>query len=250
MHLIQGRAYTVSWLVQIKVSYTYSNPWLVTLHSCFQPASLTPHPAPLQNVTLRSGFNTLDNWGHKTPTQSKKNRNRKERIKGSWPGTYIKYTRLHTHDAGCSHDDGCTHDDDCRAGASRLSAHLGLYSYFVPSSLSLIPNTYVNKLQLSSELIFYWSRINQIHTCFRFCASKHRGWNTIKPFSVTSINMASRWAGGARHWCYQASRAGRTTLQRLNTLTIQLDLKLAHLFKGHNHFHCFGGSMHLIMDTE
>ena len=27
---------------------TYSNRWLVTLHSFFQPASLTPHPAPLQ----------------------------------------------------------------------------------------------------------------------------------------------------------------------------------------------------------
>ena len=40
----QGRAYTVSWLVQIK---SYSNLWCVTLHPCFQPASLTPLPTPL-----------------------------------------------------------------------------------------------------------------------------------------------------------------------------------------------------------
>ena len=40
----QGRAYTVSWLVQIE---SYSNLWLVTLHSCFQPASFSPHTAPL-----------------------------------------------------------------------------------------------------------------------------------------------------------------------------------------------------------
>ena len=37
-------------------------------------------------------FNTLDNWGHKTPTQSKKEKDRKEKIKGSWPGTCIKWT--------------------------------------------------------------------------------------------------------------------------------------------------------------
>ena len=34
----------------------YSNLWLVTLHPCFQPASLTSHPAPLQNLALRSGL--------------------------------------------------------------------------------------------------------------------------------------------------------------------------------------------------
>ena len=28
----------------------------MTLHPCFQPASLTPHPAPLQNLALRSGL--------------------------------------------------------------------------------------------------------------------------------------------------------------------------------------------------
>ena len=42
-------------------------------------------------------FNTLDNWGHKTPTQSKRIKDRKEKIKGSWPGTCIQYTRLHIH---------------------------------------------------------------------------------------------------------------------------------------------------------
>ena len=48
----------------------------------------------------RTGFNTLDNWGHKTPTQSKRKRNRKEKVKGSWPETCIQYTRLHK-DAIC-----------------------------------------------------------------------------------------------------------------------------------------------------
>ena len=43
----------------------------------------------------RTCFNTLDNWGHKTPTQSKRIKDRKEKIKGSWPGTCIQYTRLH-----------------------------------------------------------------------------------------------------------------------------------------------------------
>ena len=42
-------------------------------------------------LAQRTGFNILDNWGHKTPTQSKKKKdddNRKEKIKGSWPGTH------------------------------------------------------------------------------------------------------------------------------------------------------------------
>ena len=38
---------------------------------------------------------TLDNWGHKTPTQSKRIKDRKEKIKGSWTGTCIQYTWLH-----------------------------------------------------------------------------------------------------------------------------------------------------------
>ena len=36
----------------------------------------------------RTSFNTLVNWGHKTPTQSKRKRNRKEKVKGTWPKTH------------------------------------------------------------------------------------------------------------------------------------------------------------------
>ena len=36
----------------------------------------------------RTSFNTLGNWGHKTPTQSKKRSDKKERVKGSWLGTH------------------------------------------------------------------------------------------------------------------------------------------------------------------
>ena len=37
----------------------------------------------------RTSFNTLDNWGHKTPTQSKKRKDdRKEKVKGSWSWTH------------------------------------------------------------------------------------------------------------------------------------------------------------------
>ena len=32
-----------------------------------------------------TGFNTLDNWGHKTPTQSKRKRTRKKGLKGHGP---------------------------------------------------------------------------------------------------------------------------------------------------------------------
>ena len=32
-----------------------------------------------------TGFNTLDNWGHKTPTQSKRKRTGKKRLKGHGP---------------------------------------------------------------------------------------------------------------------------------------------------------------------
>ena len=44
--------------------------------------------------TQPTSFNTLDNWGHKTPTQSKRKRNWKEKVKGSWPETCIQYTQL------------------------------------------------------------------------------------------------------------------------------------------------------------
>ena len=37
----------------------------------------------------RTSFNTLDNWGHKTPIQPKKRKDdRKEKVKGSWPWTH------------------------------------------------------------------------------------------------------------------------------------------------------------------
>ena len=42
----------------------------------------------------RTGFNTLDNWGHKTPTQSKKDKGQERKVKRSWPETCIQYTRL------------------------------------------------------------------------------------------------------------------------------------------------------------
>ena len=65
-----------------------------------------PHPLNYQwsatetDGTLpaqRTGFNTLDNWGHKIPAQSKRIKYKKEKIKGSWPGICIQYTRLHVH---------------------------------------------------------------------------------------------------------------------------------------------------------
>ena len=65
-----------------------------------------PHPLNYQwsatetDGTLpaqRTGFNTLDNWGHKIHTQSKRIKYMKEKIKGSWPGICIQYTRLHVH---------------------------------------------------------------------------------------------------------------------------------------------------------
>ena len=45
-------------------------------------------------LAQRASFNTLDNWGHKTPAQSKKRKDRKEKIKRSWPKTCIQYTQL------------------------------------------------------------------------------------------------------------------------------------------------------------
>ena len=40
-------------------------------------------------------FNTLDNWGHETPTQSKKEKDRKERLKGHSPNTHNTLGWLH-----------------------------------------------------------------------------------------------------------------------------------------------------------
>ena len=46
-------------------------------------------------LAQRTSFNTLDNWGHKTPTQSKKKKDdRKEKVKGHSP-KHTQYTQLH-----------------------------------------------------------------------------------------------------------------------------------------------------------
>ena len=47
-----------------------------------QDGHLDSHTAPELG---RTGFNTLDNWGHKTPTQSKRKRTGKRRLKGHSP---------------------------------------------------------------------------------------------------------------------------------------------------------------------
>ena len=66
-------------------------------HGSWNPGSCGGPPGQLVQTlpSQRTGFNTLDNWGHKTPTQSKRIKDRKEKIKGSWPGTCVQYTRLH-----------------------------------------------------------------------------------------------------------------------------------------------------------
>ena len=42
----------------------------------------------------RTSFNSLDNWGHKTPTQSKRKKTGKKRLKGHGP-KHIQYIWLH-----------------------------------------------------------------------------------------------------------------------------------------------------------
>ena len=53
---------------------------------------------PAQHTT----FNTLDNWAIKPTPNQKKEKDRKEKVTGSWPGTCIQYTRLHLYHA-CSY---------------------------------------------------------------------------------------------------------------------------------------------------
>ena len=44
-------------------------------------------------LAQHTSFNTLDNWGHKTPTQSKKRKDyRKEKVKWSWPWTHTVHS--------------------------------------------------------------------------------------------------------------------------------------------------------------
>ena len=57
----------------------------------FPPSgNCAPIPASLEDrgEAQRTSFCTLDNWGHKTPNQSKKRKNKKEKVKGSWPETH------------------------------------------------------------------------------------------------------------------------------------------------------------------
>ena len=53
-------------------------------------------PAPWTRRAQLTSFNTLDNWGHKTPTQSKRKRTGKKRLKGHGP-EHTQYTRLQFH---------------------------------------------------------------------------------------------------------------------------------------------------------
>ena len=59
-----------------------------------QDVHLDSHTAP-ELWAQRTSFNTLNNWGHKTPTQSKKDKGQERKVKESWPETCIQYTRLH-----------------------------------------------------------------------------------------------------------------------------------------------------------
>ena len=81
--------------------------WLTQLPS-LPPAQPTPsyRLPPVAMTTMkaqRTGFNTLHNWGlflfdwvsDWVGDPIKKEKDRKEKIKGSWPGTCIQYTRLH-----------------------------------------------------------------------------------------------------------------------------------------------------------
>ena len=54
--LYSGKAGTLSPKTRSRAHAHTHTHTLVTLHSCFQPASLTPHTAPLQNLALRSGL--------------------------------------------------------------------------------------------------------------------------------------------------------------------------------------------------
>ena len=61
-----------------------------------QDVHLDSHTAP-EPWTLpaqRTSFNTLDNWAI-NPPPNQKEKDRKEKVIGSWPGTCIQYTRLH-----------------------------------------------------------------------------------------------------------------------------------------------------------
>ena len=56
-----------------------------------QDVHLDSHTAPelWTRQAQRTSFNTLDNWDHKIPTQSKKKKDRNERLKGHGPGQLV-----------------------------------------------------------------------------------------------------------------------------------------------------------------
>ena len=59
-----------------------------------QDVHLDSHTAPELWRAQRTSFNTLVNWGRKTPTQSKRKRTGKKGLKGHGP-EHTQYTRLH-----------------------------------------------------------------------------------------------------------------------------------------------------------
>jgi len=59
-----------------------------------QPASAGTLGEKEHWLAQHTSFNTLDNWGHKTPTQWKKRKDKKEMVKGSWPGTHTIFNTL------------------------------------------------------------------------------------------------------------------------------------------------------------
>ena len=69
---------------------------LVRTDSPGRPPRLSHSSWTMTLPAQRTGFNTLDNWGHKTPIQSKRKRTGKKGLKGHGPEhIYILYARLH-----------------------------------------------------------------------------------------------------------------------------------------------------------
>ena len=88
----------LAWTTRSKRSPTFSAQLHLPTHDLFWANSTVQlHLPPLRSLDLlispgtlalraqRTGFNTLDNWGHKTPTQLKRKRTGKKRLKGHGP---------------------------------------------------------------------------------------------------------------------------------------------------------------------
>ena len=58
--------------------------WPMPMHGSIIPYVHGNHSSG-NRLAQCTGFNTLDNWGHKTPTQSKRKRTGKKRLKGHGP---------------------------------------------------------------------------------------------------------------------------------------------------------------------